>query len=420
MVDDLAVFKTSLTADGFEAFERIAEGNESVLDSLQCADGVESVFRLRTCERYELYAIGPTAEARLRERTTAVPSGSIETGEAAVTHLFRVACGLESSVLGEDQIIGQVRDAYASAVESGTVTGRLDTIVLKALRAGERARTETAINEGHLSLGSIALDRAREELPDRDPTEWSVLVIGAGEVASLVIRALDRREVPDIVVANRTRSRGETIAEKVGGEAISLASIPDRFPETDILVSATGAAEPIIAEEDLRGQDLVAIDLANPPDVGTDGDTLQGVQVVRIDEILASQRLGEAVRRDAIPRVNEIMDEELERLEGQLRAEEVDETIRELYERAEALRQREFREAVERLEAAGESLTPEQTAVIEDFSQSLVKSLLHPKTAALRQAAATGDQAAVNAWLRLYSDAHAIEHEEPELANQPN
>ncbi len=415
MLTDVAGLTISLDAVGFEGFEAACELEESTArERLRSRPGVEEAYVVRTCQRYEFYARGSKAGTALTElgeslatedgeslATADTPAPNLRTGEAAIIHLFRVACGLESGVLGEDEILGQLRDGYKRASDDGSLDGPLNTVVLKTLRVGERARNETAINEGTVSLGSVTVERAADRVGDL--SEATVLVVGAGEVAELVIKALGHRteSTESILVANRTLERAADLAADVDGQAFSLEDVPNYLTEADVVVAATGAPERVLAREDLAGHDLAVFDLANPRDVDPDVGSLPGVELVGLEELFAVREDGLERRERAVPRVEALIDEERERLCKQLRAERVDDALGKIYGNAHALRESELEEALDRLEGMDEGLTETQEETIRTFSEALINKLLHPKTTALRQAAANDDRQTVDAWLEL-------------------
>lgn len=396
----------TLAEAGFDGFESAPDDERRLRQRLIDSADVDEALAIRTCQRIEVYAQGEHARDAVVDVLVDVESvDEAEVchtlGEATVTHLFRVACGLESGVLGEGEILGQLRNSYHRASEAGALGSTLDTIGLKALRVGERARSETAIGEGAVSLGSVTVELAEERLGGLQ--DATVTVVGAGEVAGLVVAALDRR-APDLdrlVVANRTHSEAEELAGTADGEAVPMEALRATLEETDLLVSATGAAGTVIAPTDLEGTELLAIDLANPRDVDPVATSIPGIELLTLEDVLSTRIEGIEARREAIPAVERIVEEERERLKRQLRAERVDETLSEIYSRAHGTRTAELTEAISRLEALEEPLSETQESVIREFSVALVNKLLHPKTAALRQAAASDDRATVDAWLQL-------------------
>ena len=376
---------------------------ESLRSALLSIEGVAEALVVRTCERYELYVSADHPMAAI-ERVIDHYFESDPTrftGTSAVEHLFRVACGLESGVLGEDEILGQLKASYRAASEEGALGNALDTTVLKAIRVGERARSETSINEGRLSLGSITVDRLTESVDSM--TTAAVLVIGAGEVAGLVLDALEHRShsPATIMVANRSLDAARQLADSVGGTAGTIPQARDRIDEFDAIITATAATEPILEPADVGEGSSVLIDLANPPDIDPSIGDATGTTLYSLDDLLDARIEGTETRRSAIPDVEAIIDEALHELEWQLRAERVDDLLGEIYGRAHRTRGSEFEAAVSRLESKGDPLSPLQKRVLRDFSESLVNKLLHPKTNALKQAAASGDRATVDAWFQL-------------------
>lgn len=415
MYDEIAGLRYNIESDGFDQFEAVcARDEQSAREYLLSQDGVQEVLVLQTCQRYEVYASGPNACDALAGIPRPVQLSDTRdrnwlSGEYVVEHLFRVACGLESGVLGEDEIIGQLRDAYSRAKENDALSGTLGLVVLKALRVGERARTETAINEGRVSLGSVVVDRVREEIeafaPSPDEIEdCSMVVIGAGDIAELVVKTVTNRSPETAVtVANRTVEHAESLTDRLDGEAIGLDAVDDALlARTDVLVSATNADGRVVSADDLAGHDLVAFDLANPRDIATDAEALPEIRVVRIDDVLVTRKDGLQRRRAAVSDVERIMQSEREHLDEQLRIERVDDSLAALYARAHDLREAEFEQAQSRLARRNAELTDAQLEVMTDFAEAMVNKLLHPKTAAIREAAAANNQEAVDAWLELF------------------
>lgn len=431
MYDDVACLRFTLETDGFDRFEAACLHEEdSVREFLLDRGGIEEVLVLRTCQRYELYVYGPRAQRHLSGLVEKLDFESTDdhllTGGAVVDHLFRVACGLESGVLGEDEIIGQVREAYRRASEGDALGGPLDTITLKALRTGERARTETSINEGAVSLGSITVEYAREELVEFSDTDDAsldsshALVVGAGDVSQQVLKALVHRGVNSVTVANRTKANAASLAAQVDGEAIALSDLGDEeFAAADLLVTTTGATERVIGIGDLVGHELVVVDLANPRDVDPAVGDLEDVRLVSIDEVLSVRNEGLERRETAVPAVEALIEEERQRLGEQLRAERVDGALDQIYSQSHALREEELDRALDRLRVEDEPLSETQKAVIQDFSAALINKLLHPKTSALRQAAATDDRETLDAWLTLFDQKSARQREVRDTSEQP-
>ncbi len=362
--------------------------------------GASEAFVLQTCNRAEAYVV---AEDAASARTVVDGFFPADVGErfgheASLRQLMRVACGLESLVVGEDQIIGQLRDAYHRSKASGAVGPILDEAILKALHVGERAREETGINEGVVSLGSAAVELAADEL---ELSQSTALVVGAGEMSTLAAAALEGN-VDRLVVANRTRSRAERLAGELECEAtgIGLSAVPDAVGTADLLITATGSDEPILAPETLSAADeLLAIDLARPRDI----DPAVGTRL-DVRDLDALETVTEETRRQrarAAETVEAMIDEEFEHLIAQYKRKRADQVISAMYEGAERMKSQELRTAVSKLESAGE-LTDEQRDVVEAMADSLVGQLLSAPTKSLRDAAEHDDWETINTALQLF------------------
>jgi glutamyl-tRNA reductase len=388
-------------------------------------EGVTEAFVVQTCNRAEAFVVADdatTGRAALAPYVATVDEAVVDEldHEASLRHLMRVAAGLESLVVGEDQIIGQLRAAYEDARAAGGVGPVLEEAVVKAIRVGERARTETAINEGVTSLGSAAVRLAREEI-DLDRT--AALVVGAGEMGALAARALDG-VVEHVVVANRSLENAEHLAESLDGPAsvVGLDALPIALAEAGLAVTATASPGYVLDAETLAnaGETLV-VDLAQPRDVAPEAAGLEAVTLRDLDTLEAVTAETRDRRREAASAVEAIIDEEFENLVTQYKRKRADEVIAAMYEGAEETKERELRTAVSQLEAAGD-LTEEQREVVASLADALVGQLLAPPTQSLRDAAENDDWSTINTALRLFgpgldlADQKPIETEEPATA----
>ncbi|MFP4631987.1 MAG: glutamyl-tRNA reductase [Halobacteriales archaeon] len=369
---------------------------EDVLLDLVDNDDVDEAFVLQTCNRAEFYVSAETVE-RGREaleragRDVGVRSGvAVESDHAdSVEHLMRLATGLESMVVGEDEILGQMRDAYHTASELGCLGGSLGKATLKALHVGERARQETSINEGNASMGSAAAEVARRRLGSLE--DVTVVVVGAGDMGELVARALAERDHPDeVYVANRTFASARRLADEVDGEAVRFSSLSRYIREADVVVTATSAPHMVFDASDFEGHDALVMDLANPRDVAPDADDVDGVSLVDIDDLSEVSEGGVERRLEAVDDVEEIISEEREVLEREFKRQRAAEMLSEIYERAEEIRLEETRRALNRLEA-GTGVSEQEREVIDDLTTSLVNKLLSTPTEALKNAAVSED-----------------------------
>lgn len=385
---------------------------EEIRDRLLEA-GADEAYVLQTCNRAEFYVSG-TGPVVLEELADylGVREGTeryVRHADAA-RHLMRLAAGLESMVVGEDEILGQMRDAYHEASDDGALDGVLNTTVLKAVHLGERARDETAINEGNASMGSAAVEVARDRLGCLEGVK--VVVVGAGEMGELVARSLADRDAgyDEILVANRTYDNAARLADEIGGEPVRFGEITSHLDETDVVVTATGAPHLIFDGADLRGHDLVVLDLANPRDVDEDAADADGVELVDIDDLAEISDSSVRDRERAAEKVEEMVQDEIDVLQDKIKEERAMEMLSEIYSRAEDIRQEETREAFRKLETGGRSLDDREREIIDDLTSSLVSQLLSTPTEALKNAAQAEDYDT----LRSASEIFRVEKESDE------
>lgn len=281
-------------------------------EALRVAVGCKEALVLTTCNRVEVYASaeGPvTTEAVVQSLKQ---SGAAEDesgaafyryeGEACATHLFRVAAGLDSMVIGETEILGQVKKAYEAARESGGAGPLLHRLFQRAFRVAKQVRSSTEITRGAVSVGSVAVELAGKifgELGDR-----SVLILGAGETSERTARALNSRGVTDIRVSNRSLERAEALAAIVGGRAVAFAEWTQQCREIDILISSTSADEPLLTPTALApmlgsraDRPLFIIDIAVPRDVAPEVNDMEGVYLYDIDSLQLIAERSLAMRR---------------------------------------------------------------------------------------------------------------------------
>lgn len=367
-----------------------------------------------TCNRLEIYAVvGGSAEngwsaveAFLSElqgvpRETLSPHVYRLEGEQAAWHLMRVAAGLDSMILGEPQILGQVTQAHGSAQATNTTGPILSHLFTQAIHAGKRARTETDISRHTTSVSHAAAQLAQEKLGDLTGT--CVLVIGAGEAAELAAQALQMHGAPDITCINRTFGRAQALAEKVGGQALSWYSLDEVLVRADVIVSATGAPHTIMRHGDLadilpqRNQrPLVIIDIAVPRDIEESVGTLPDVYYYDVDDLEATRDDNLAQREAAVPAVEAIVSEETAIFMDWLSGREVAPVIAGLRRKANALAGEEVAQALNRL---GEDISPREQEIVNRLARRIVNKLLHEPTVRLKEQAANGNG---------YTYAHAI------------
>ncbi|WP_049921687.1 glutamyl-tRNA reductase [Halopiger djelfimassiliensis] len=385
------------------------ESQRAAVADLRSVPDVEEAYVLSTCNRVEAYVVGTDAavgRAALEEFFAAVDDDAVAwTGhDESLRHLLRVASGLESVVLGEDQIIGQVRTAYEDARDAGGIGSMLEAAVTKAIHVGERARTETSINEGVVSLGSAATKLVAEEVTLAGAT---ALVVGAGEMGRLAARSLADAGVDELVIANRTLSHADHLATELADvadtTAVPLESLATVTTEVDAVVTATGSDEPVLDPHhfaDEGAADRVVVDLGQPRDVAPDADTLSTVTVYDLDDLESITRETRDRRADAAREVESMIDREFDLLCEQYKRARADEVIAAMYESAERMKERELETALSQLE--DDTFTPEQREIVESMADALVSQLLAPPTKSLREAAAEDDWSTINTALQLF------------------
>ncbi|HSF81346.1 MAG TPA: glutamyl-tRNA reductase [Anaerolineales bacterium] len=394
------------TTSNVELRERLAYDShalQSTLARLGCGDdpawdGLKEFAILSTCNRVELYTVAArpvfdTLEAFLSE-TQNCPrsefSGSLYRlmdGEAT-QHLLDVAAGLDSLVIGEPQILGQVTEAYAAARKHGILGKILSRLFLTAIHAGKRARTETSINQNPASIASVAVSLISETVPDLPAAK--IMVLGAGEMAELAVEALRKRGAKSVLVVNRTLARAEELASRWSGQAAALETLLEHLPEMDIVISSTGAPHTVIRPSmvaeamKLRSQrPLVFMDIAVPRDVDTEVKSIPGVYLHDIDTLSSHLESNLAQREAEVPKVREIIAEERRAFEEYLATLDVIPIIIDMHNQADSIRQKEVRKAIRRMP----DLTPEMERQIDALTRSIVNKLLHSPTTCLRKEA---------------------------------
>ncbi|HIH69205.1 glutamyl-tRNA reductase [Methermicoccus shengliensis] len=392
-----------------DEIESCFEGDvEQLLRELFSDERVHECMVLQTCNRFEVYVVSPVASKVLLElaKRLNVPLRLVDilSSEECMLHLLRVAAGLESMVVGEDQILGQLKDMYLLAKRAGTTGRVLDTAVSKAIQVGKRVRSETRISKGSVSIGSVAVDLAEEELGTLKGKK--VMIIGAGEMGTIVARTLSHKHISKLYVANRTFSRSQRLAEELGGIAVPYEELESYLHAVDVVISATSAPHVILRrdriERALNGKrELLIIDIANPRDVEESVGHIDGVRLYNIDNLRGiSQRnlqlrIGEAVKAERI------VNEELAHLYRMYKRQRADHIIKSLYSELEHIKLKEREKVLNRL-GAYHTLGDVEREIIDDLLRSLVNKILSEPTKRLREAAERGDAELMEAAARLF------------------
>ncbi|GAA4593637.1 glutamyl-tRNA reductase [Actinoplanes octamycinicus] len=378
-----------------------------ILQKLVAQPYVSEAVVVSTCNRVEVYAAvsgfhgGLGDICNVLSQHSGIPANElaghlyVHYGEAAVQHSFRVSSGLDSMVVGEAQILGQLRDAYHSATESDSAGRLLHELMQQTLRVGKRAHAETGIDKAGQSVVTAALEVAAEHLGG-PLAGRPALVIGAGAMGSLSVATLTRTGVGPLRITNRSADRADRLAEAYGAVAVPFEQLVDQLSEVDIVVSATASTSPVLTRPLLAtaltartgGTPLVVLDLAVPRDVAPDAADLPGLAVVDIDRLAASRRAAPAAAETAA--VEQIVTGEVDNFLSWMRGAEIAPTVAALRTRAEETVSAEMRKLLSRRP----EFTEEQRADVSRTLHRVVQQILHQPTVRVRQLAAEpgGDQ----------------------------
>lgn len=385
-----------------ERFAMGGEGLELVLDAL--GEIARERVVLSTCNRTEVYAV-PEHPKKAAEETKEflrlqhcpeIDEAAISRyfyvlrNEDAARQLFGVASGIDSMILGEPQILGQVRDAFENAAAKGAVGPILSNMFQRALAVGKRARTETGIARNAASVSHAAVELARGIFGEIDCL--TVLVVGAGEMGELTAKNLVDNGAGRILVTNRTWERAKELAERFGGTAVTWESLSDTLVRADIVITSTGSPVPVFdaglvepAAMKKEGRPLVFIDIAVPRDVDVAVGNIANVNLYDIDDLQSVVERNLKEREDEVGKVKQIIDEELCDFVGWMRCQDVIPTIVALRERLERIRRAEMAKHGGRL-----ALTERDRNVLEAMTQAMVNKILHTPTVRLKTQATDG------------------------------
>lgn len=393
-------------AHQFASVETIAEATPASIDdatrSLVRHEDVSEAFLLATCNRFEAYVVAEDAETGrgvLRGELADLPDETARTFDhaEAVEHLVSVAAGLESQVLGEDEIIGQFRDAYHRTKDVEALGPVLDSVLLTALHVGERARSETAINEGTISLASAAATCAGQRC---DLTTSTAVVVGAGRVGERSLHALYDRGADRVLLANRSVDRAAGIAAEVdGAEAIPLADLPDALATADVCITATSSREPVLDAATVpRRTAMVLIDLGQPPDVSPSVRERANVAYYDLDRLRRITERTHERRASAAEEVRAMVADEVAELERRFKRRQAESVIAAMRAGADRIKRRELERAIARLRHGDDEVEP----IVEDLADAIVNALMAPPTEGLRDAAEDDDWGTINAAIQMF------------------
>lgn len=414
MFQDVLVIGINHDSASVETRERVAFAPEKIPTALCDLIGdtpVQEALILSTCNRTEVYAAlaegadpamaGDAMQAWV-SHFHGLPEEALSTctyrhhGHYAVTHLVRVAAGLNSMVLGEPQIFGQLKSAFAVAEEAGAVGSRFGRLFPEAFRIAKKVRTDTAIGENPVSVAYAAVDLAGHIFSDL--SRCTALLLGAGETIELVARHLREAGLGRLIIANRTLARAESLAEQFDAEAVLLADVPDRLPEADIVISSTASQLPILGkgavERALRKRHFrssLMVDLAVPRDIEPEVAEVSDVYLYTVDDLRDVIAENLRLRAHEASKADQIVSQGVVELEQDFRSRRSADVVRSYRESALAIQEAELAKAAKLLERGDDP-----ALVLRRLARDLTNKLIHAPTTGLRQLAREGDDGQVS------------------------
>jgi glutamyl-tRNA reductase len=367
----------------------------------------KGVLLLQTCNRVELIVEGDADDLRDFLSGQERRDFFMHSGKGALCHLFSLASGIDSMIVGEDQIIGQLKKSLADAQEAGTASNFLEFCINKAVHVGIEVRKRTMINRGAVSVGSAAVLLAESQIGSLEGKH--ILVVGSGEMGMLVAQALAAKDLTAMYVANRTYGRAVLLADKIGGKAVRLSELYHYITLSDVVISCTSAPHPVIHKKELEQamknrcwpveghpRPLILIDIAQPHDVEDGASTIDGVRLFSIDNLRTINEQTMSTRKAEAERAREFVDVELEVFLRHLNRKSADELLAALHTWAEGVRTRERDRAMARLNCPDTKMAE----IVDDLTRVLAKKLLTDATFSIRESAEEGELAAAKALVK--------------------
>ena len=379
-----------------ETMEIVSNDLKNLFNQLKEKYDINEYVEISTCNRYEYYIHDDfiSYDEPLLDHDN--KNIIIQYGDDSIIHLFRMTSGLESMIVGEDQILGQIKDSKKVADKENHCGKILDTIFLKAIHVSQEVRQKTMINQGSVSIGSAAVDLAEEIIGDLRGK--CVLVIGAGEMGTLVAKAIAEKDLKAIFVANRTYFRANRLAKELGGESILIDDIGHYLANADVVISATGAPHYILTKErvapiieDKNAENILMIDIANPRDIDEDVKDLN-VNLLNIDDLRGVAEKNKALRKNESEAAEKIISEEFDLLENSFKLMKVEDILRKIRSNMEDIRQRESEKAIVKLADSEGSVK-----IIDNLTKSIVNKIFYDISVNIKNAAEDEDEYLINA-----------------------
>lgn len=386
-----------------ETMEVVSNDLKELFEQLKEKFDVQEYIEISTCNRYEYYIHNDfiNMDEPLLDHDN--KNIIIEYGDVSIIHLFRMTSGLESMIVGEDQILGQIKDSKQKADKENHCGKILDTVFTKAIHVGQEVRLKTKINQGSVSIGSAAVDLAEDILGDLNGK--CVLVIGAGEMGTLVAKAIAEKDLKAIFVANRTYFRANRLAKELGGESILIDDIGDYLVNADVVISATAAphfiltkerVEPVICNKNPKN--ILMIDIANPRDISEDVKELN-VNLLNIDDLKGVADKNRAQREKAAKAAEVIISDEFDLLQNSFKLMQVENILRILRSNMEDIRQKESEKAIVKLADREGSVK-----IIDNLTNSIVNKIFYDISKNIKKAAEDEDEYLIDAAEKFFCD----------------
>jgi glutamyl-tRNA reductase len=373
------------------------------------------VLILQTCNRVEVIVEGDKATLREFLSEQGRTGFFLDEDVGALRHLFALASGIDSMIVGEDQIIGQLKKALSDGQEAGTLSPLLEHCVTKAVHVGIEVRKRTQINRGAVSIGSAAVQLAEAEIGSLEGKH--ILVVGSGEMGLLVAQALGAKKLTAMYVANRTFGRAVILASKIGGKAVRFPDLYRYITLSDVVISCTSAPHPVIHKKELahamrdrcwpvegHPRPLILIDIAQPRDVEEGVDTVDGVHLFTIDNLRTVNEQTMSTRKSEADRAHAFVEAELEIFLRHLNRRSADDVLALLHTWAETVRVRERDRALARLGSSD----PKSAEIIDDLTRVLSRKLITDITFSIRASAEEGDLVTAEALVRAVTEGQRI------------
>ena len=390
---------THSSAGGTEGLNNVVTILEkTVPDYISEMDFVSEYVVVRTCNRFEVYsttdnndAVKSKLEMLIR---SLVPSSNISyilEDKDSIKHLFRVVCGLDSLIVGEDQIQHQVRECYMKAKEAGHAGAMLSRLFDKAMIVGKRVRSETELNKGAVSVGSASVELAESIIGDLKGK--NITILGAGDMATVIAKNLVGKDVAAVFVSNRTYSRALELADELGGMAVSMDRMVDAVRDSDLVLVATGAPHTVVHKPAIISamatrpdRKLLVIDVSIPHNVDEDITTVGNVELKNMDSLESIAKQNVLRRTSEISSAEKIISQELEKIDSERREETANEIIKAIGLKLADIREKELEEA------RSHASSTDVDTLLDDMSRALVNKIAADLYVNLRRASREGNQ----------------------------